>query len=1468
MDWNAFNIHNEAPEDAFETMCVLLFKNWVARQFGQSCTEMHVVNGKGGDGGVEAYATLISGDIIAVQAKWFRNKIGNSQIKQIENSFLTAIMIRPSLKQYVICIPKDLTSKRLVRNKRITDSSEDDKWTSLVCRLNNQYPQCSIDLWDETKITAELMYPSSNSIRNYYFEDQEVSREYLLDAYYRNIHGWRKSSYIPDTYNPGRIHSTITAFLGTKELILEKYNAVNKIESELQMLSLALKDLLSLIKQNGHNESFVADITSDIAYIDNLGKNVSKVLQNIKDCNEITDNPFAAQLDFHFNKGKLKDSVLAFRYHNHFHAVTDSVSAIEVRWYECFKLFDYALDNKKIYLGDAGTGKTIGVLTVAANLWKCTHHIPIIIQAADISEDDDWNHILIKALALSDHRVSGDSIFQALETTAHISEIQDRINSAENEMTIKNYIVIFVDGLDESQHYEFWERRIDETEYYKDKFPRIRFVFSARPYVLTDYFKKPYFNSIEYIPSSGDATVEELFDAYVDYYDIDINGNEWIRDSLVSPISLRLFCEIYRGRRIENLQRNSVIITELFKNKLASMETEFAERYHLSLPNNIIYQSAVTLSSLIQNQPELTLADIKGQFENITVESLVSILNFLAEHGMICKYLRQTDDILKPSEEIYKWGSQPAADYLLATNLCNSLIAGNEINGYYSTGTLEMLSVLLLEKEGKFVFEYPSFKASLDNSVLLYLECFALSRVTPMVAASFSDRVLQLMNFSPLELHIIVNQLILPVSRMCNHPLGPILLDKYLRGFSDTASRDIWWSIPSYLREANNEWWYSSETVDIDAYQLRDSDTYDGLPLVYAWRLTSVENDVRNKCRIALSGWGIKNSIQFFELLKYCLNTNDPQMVSDLFSIALSIALSSTVSENYLKTAGQWIVDSVFSVDGLKKYCDASIRYYAKSLVEIATKHGIMILGRDRIQPPYQYDMDLLPIAIEASTADSMSGYGSIDYDLARYVLCEHINSIFLEKSWQKNIKPAETKALIDRYKEKYELRDLDVDGLIISTAYQFLLNTGWTEQEFVNKPAYDGVDNHIRRTYYQADHGSKSAVMSVAEKYVWCARNVMLAYYADHIPYYDSDNGFQKLDDYGKLDGYEIPIESSIVKKHIDSIGVWRHTSKLATTSDHSGTIDSVEKWMQYGMLPDFREWIKDNEKNTLLYSATRVENDEDGISEAVFVSSGMVRKSDFVTFVDNIDNDREICASELLNAESFYTGVDSYLYCTPIEICGIPSKKDCYESIVVSDGETQVTVFKALTRCVGSFTCEPGEKEFIIPSKMMREVTDITYGDGYSYKNELGEIVAHYEEVGDPWKTHQDTLLINEDTLENAMNRSEYKMFWLFRIIRRATYKFIEKNPEIKRQADHTYLVWEDTKNSIMWKQLKEPDNEKWNIEIRNRLETEEYSDLDLLLKRYSTVEDKHSDKNDSLKQEDGPLFNVTEIVELTEE
>ena len=135
MDWTKFNNHGESPNHAFEVMCNILFKCWLKKEYKDNISRFAFVNGSGGDGGVEAYGLLKSGDIIGVQSKWFPQKMEASQFKQIENSFYTAIKVRPELKRYIVCIPRDFTSKKMVKNNQVARDTEESKWINL-CELS------------------------------------------------------------------------------------------------------------------------------------------------------------------------------------------------------------------------------------------------------------------------------------------------------------------------------------------------------------------------------------------------------------------------------------------------------------------------------------------------------------------------------------------------------------------------------------------------------------------------------------------------------------------------------------------------------------------------------------------------------------------------------------------------------------------------------------------------------------------------------------------------------------------------------------------------------------------------------------------------------------------------------------------------------------------------------------------------------------------------------------------------------------------------------------------------------------------------------------------------------------------------------------------------------------------------------------------------------------------------------------
>lgn len=80
MNWTRFQTYGMAPDKAFEVLCNQLFENWCKEQYGTTIASIRIVNGSGGDGGVESYAVLQDRTIVGLQAKWFPESMSSKQI--------------------------------------------------------------------------------------------------------------------------------------------------------------------------------------------------------------------------------------------------------------------------------------------------------------------------------------------------------------------------------------------------------------------------------------------------------------------------------------------------------------------------------------------------------------------------------------------------------------------------------------------------------------------------------------------------------------------------------------------------------------------------------------------------------------------------------------------------------------------------------------------------------------------------------------------------------------------------------------------------------------------------------------------------------------------------------------------------------------------------------------------------------------------------------------------------------------------------------------------------------------------------------------------------------------------------------------------------------------------------------------------------------------------------------------------
>ena len=388
-----------------------------------------------------------------------------------------------------------------------------------------------------------------------------------------------------------------------------------------------------------------------------------------------------------------------------------------------------------------------------------------------------------------------------------------------------------------------------------------------------------------------------------------------------------------------------------------------------------------------------------------------------------------------------------------------------------------------------------------------------------------------------------------------------------------------------------------------------------------------------------------------------------------------------------------------------------------------------------------------------------------------------------------------ETADFIEQYKKEYDVDTLEPEGLIISIAYQYLLNQGWDKKTFWECEDKNnlGIDICIRHTHSPSTHGAMSRVMTVAEKYVWCVKHRMEAAFASQLQYNDYGQGIRYISDYYEIDDFTNTYQDYVNSRHTKMEDKWIHTDQMVVTPYEEFSIENIEKWMKQADVPDFAAWFDRKTDTEILYAFTNIVNELLGIEEAVWISSGIVKRDGFQKFIEALDVYAEDRA-ELLNVSDFHSYIETSGFYTPQEICAVQTAKETNDIINIGEQENNVQVYKLITTCLSAHN-EDTEMSFYLPSGIARKITGITYGDGYEYINENNEVIYKFSDVDKDWKNQQVCLQVNTSILESALKENSYKLFWVFRVYRSPSNKAYELyGNQICHDTDRSFVVWFD--------------------------------------------------------------------------
>lgn len=126
----------DSKQENFEELCSRLIIN--------SYPDGKPVEGKGGDEGVDSFVGIFNGECRVYQCKYFIEKIGSAQRRQIEKSLKRAISSH-KLKSWTLMVPKNLTPSEI-------------KWFQALQKKNGSL---KMDWWGETKLQDQISKFSS-----------------------------------------------------------------------------------------------------------------------------------------------------------------------------------------------------------------------------------------------------------------------------------------------------------------------------------------------------------------------------------------------------------------------------------------------------------------------------------------------------------------------------------------------------------------------------------------------------------------------------------------------------------------------------------------------------------------------------------------------------------------------------------------------------------------------------------------------------------------------------------------------------------------------------------------------------------------------------------------------------------------------------------------------------------------------------------------------------------------------------------------------------------------------------------------------------------------------------------------------------------------------------------------------------------------------------------------------------------
>jgi hypothetical protein len=1074
------------------------------------------------DGGVEAYCQMNDGSEYGWQAKYFFS-VGDTQWRQLDQSFKTAINKHPNLAKYYVCIPLDRQEPRIDNQRWFMDKWNEHvkAWTKFAFDNYNRYVE--FEYWGSSELITRLSQEKHIGTRRFWFESATISEEWLSDKLQESIVSLGKR-YTPELNFELEIANVFdgiardNAFL---EIVIQMHRDMQrKIMDALRQVkeqSPIPVEAVSKIRQKAIEvQSFIENIPQPFAEMspidfDQLDSKCTSLGISLMECIEELEK--LQQLEPKSNEKQNPYDSRGQKYDPEIRVLTQCQYPIR-NFQEFLQSSSIQMVNTSavVLAGEAGIGKSHLLADVAMKRMSASKPVLLLLGQHFTNDDSPWTQILRNQLRFG----------------ANEDEFLGMLNA--KAQSVQCRMLIIVDAINEGRGKFFWKNQIRAFIRSIKKYKWLSLVLSVRASYEKVLIPEEVYNSQEAIRvlHTGFSDVEyEASKLFFENYNILQPSVPLLHPEFQNPLFLKLFCEGLNKAGMTVIPDGLEGITKIIDFYLFTINVRLSNPCRLDYTSKLnLVQKAIhaVVSKQVEKQCQYTSYEeaniVVGQAVQLHTDQWRGFLDELVKEGVF------SHDIFWTSPSTYeegvyfayeRFGDHIAVSYLLKQfldkdNPDRAFQTGKTLHKYVedewscttNRGVVEALSIQLPEFVGKELYEVAPFCASYDTVVEAFVNSL-LWRNTDTI----NEKVLPYINDVVMKNdwhERLFLDTILQVSSNPRHFFnGDSLHRNLMRRL--LPERDAWWTV--YINQNFGEQTAIKRLIDwawtTKSRGYCSDEAIRLLAQTISWFLASSNRKLRDSATKALVCL-LQDRIQVLEdVLRAFEDVDDPYVYERLFAVAYGCALR-TAQKQKLPQLCRYIYDTIFAKQFV--YPHILLRDYARNIVEYTAYLGMQIdIELAKVRPPYRSEWYKTIPSIEEIDREYGRDYKGPDFrdvDWAQYSILHSMTTEYgrgtggygdfgryvfqsAVHSWEKDFDPQELSNIA--IKRIFELGyDVELHG-------------------YYDRNKGGSFDRH------------EHTVERIGKKYQWIAFHEVLAKLSDHFKMSEVDYSHSETTQDGSLE-------------------------------------------------------------------------------------------------------------------------------------------------------------------------------------------------------------------------------------------------------------------------------------------------------------------------------------------------------------